>query len=127
MIGVASAGLFVSASHTPTSTPTPTPAAAPTPTAPAPAATDTDAIQSMRTGDLLLCHNGLSDAVGTARLSWSEWLFGTFTSLIEEELSELGLLDHGNFTTYRQDASCDYNWHHTASEDGDSFRRRGVR
>ena len=50
----------------------------------------------------------------------------TFTSLIEEELSELGLLDHGNFTTYRQDASCDYNWHHTASEDGDSFRRRGV-
>ena len=37
----------------------------------------------MRTGDLLLCHNGLSDAVGTARLSWSEWLFGTFTSLFD--------------------------------------------
>ena len=51
----------------------------------------------------------------------------TFTSLIEEELSELGLLDYGNFTTYRQDSSCDYNWHHTASEDGDSFRRRTVR
>ena len=40
----------------------------------------------------------------------------TFTSYVEEQLNDLGLLKAGNFTTFVQEASCDYTWHHTGGE-----------
>ena len=40
----------------------------------------------------------------------------TFTSYVEEQLNDLGLLKAGNFTTFVQEASCDYTWHHTGDE-----------
>jgi hypothetical protein len=57
---------------------------------------------AMQTGDLLLCHSGQSDALPPSA-SWTDWLFGVFTSLIDRFTSSpyshvaVVLRDPGNF------------------------------
>ena len=41
-----------------------------------------------------------------------------FVAMIEAEMSRLGLLASGNFTTYRQPDDCDYTWHHVKVDEG---------
>ena len=45
-------------------------------------------------------------------------------AVAEAAVRDAGLDEAGNFTTYAQSASCQYNWHHTASEDFNEWTRQ---